>query len=78
MRSMRARGKVVGSIVMLESPMPDGADVDVVTRATSSEDAESWDASDEEWAEIESSLAEAERGELISAEAVLAELRTLK
>lgn len=75
---MRARGKVVGSIVMLESPMPDGADVDVVTRATSSEDAESWDASDEEWAEIESSLAEAERGELISAEAVLAELRTLK
>ncbi len=31
MNSMRVRGKVVGSVVVLEAPMPEGAEVEVVT-----------------------------------------------
>lgn len=37
-----------------------------------------WDLSDKAWAEIDESIAEADRGELIPAEVVLAELRALK
>jgi hypothetical protein len=41
-------------------------------------DADGWDLTDEEWAEMDESLAEADRGEVIPADVALAELRALK
>lgn len=79
MPRMRVKATVVGNTLVVEEgvPLPEGTRVDVVLRA-SGDDADGWDLSDSEWAEIDESIAEADRGELIPAEAVLAELRSLK
>lgn len=76
---MRAKAKVVGNTLVLEEnlALPEGAEVDLVLRVVG-DDASGWDVSDEAWAELEASMEEAERGELIPAEAVLAELRAAK
>jgi hypothetical protein len=41
------------------------------------EDSDGWDLSDEEWADMDESITEADRGELVPAESVLTELRSL-
>lgn len=76
---MRAKAKVVGNTLVLEEnlALPEGAEVDLVLRVVG-DHAGGWDVSDEAWAELEASMEEAERGELIPAEAVLAELRAAK
>lgn len=76
---MRAKAKVVGNTLVLEEnlALPEGAEVDLVLRIVG-DDASGWGVSDEAWAELEASMAVAERGELIPAEAVLAELRAAK
>jgi len=80
MTGMRVKATVVGNTLVVEDgvPLPEGTRVNVVLRAVGDEDAESWDLSDEEWAELDESIAEADRGELIPADVVLAELRALK
>lgn len=80
MTDMRVKATVVGNTLVVEDgvPLPEGTRVDVVLRAAGDEDSEGWDLSDEEWAELDESIAEADRGELIPAEAVVAELRALK
>lgn len=79
MLSMRVKAIVVGNTLVVEDgvPLPEGTRVDVVLRAVE-DDADGWDLSDDEWAEIDESIAEADRGELIPADVVLAELRALK
>ncbi|MDP2273244.1 MAG: hypothetical protein Q8N23_13185 [Archangium sp.] len=79
MLSMRVKATVVGNTLVVEDgvPLPEGTRVDVVLRAVGDE-ADGWDLSDDEWAAIDESIAEADRGELIPAEVVLAELRALK
>lgn len=69
----------MGNTLVVEEgvPLPQGTRVDVVLRAVG-DDADGWDLSDEAWAEIDESIAEADRGELIPADVVLAELRALK
>ena len=49
-----------------------------VEREVGEEDEDGWDLTDEEWAEMDESVAEAERGEVIPADVVVAELRALK
>lgn len=71
------KGRVVGNAVVLEEALPEGSAVDVVLRE-SDDEADGWDLSMREWAAIDASLAEAERGELIPAEAVLSQLRQRK
>ena len=58
-------------------PLPEGTRVDVVLRAVT-DDSGGWDLSDAAWAEVDESIAEADSGELIPADVVLAELRALK
>ena len=79
MLSMRVKATVVGNTLVVEDgvPLPEGTRVDVVLRAVG-DDSDGWDLSDDEWAEIDESIAEADRGELIPADVVLAELRALK
>lgn len=76
---MRVRAIVVGNTLVVEDgvPLPEGTRVDVVLRAVE-DDSDGWDLSDDEWAEIDESIAEGDRGELIPADVVLAELRALK
>lgn len=76
---MRVKAVVVGNTLVVEDgvPLPEGTRVDVVLRAAG-DDTDGWDLSDEEWAELDESIAEADKGELISADVVLAELRALK
>lgn len=76
---MRAKAKVVGNTLVLEDnlALPEGAEVDLVLRVVDG-DVDGWDVSDEAWAELEASMDEADRGELIPAETVLAELRAAK
>ena len=78
MLGMRVKATVVGNTLVVEDgvPLPEGTRVDVVLRAVG--DADGWDLSDDEWAELDESVAEADRGELIPADLVLAELRALK
>lgn len=79
MVSMRLKATVVGNTLVVEDgvPLPEGTRVDVVLRAVE-DDSGGWDLSDDEWAEIDESIAEADRGALIPADVVLAELRALK
>jgi len=77
MKAMRVvKGKVVGNTVVLEGVLPEGSSVEV--REVGEEDEDGWDLTDEEWAEMDESLGEAERGEVFPADVVLAELRALK
>ncbi|MDP1824452.1 MAG: hypothetical protein Q8L48_14455 [Archangium sp.] len=79
MAAVRVKATVVGNTLVVEEgvPLPQGTRVDVVLRPAGA-DAEGWDLSEEAWAEIDESIAEADRGELIPADVVLAELRALK
>jgi hypothetical protein len=63
-----ATGKVVAGKVIVEGePLPDGAKVTVIAR----DDAETFDLSPEDEAEILSAIAEAERGETMDAAQLL-------
>jgi hypothetical protein len=63
-----ATGKVVAGKVIVEGePLPDGAKVTVIAR----DDAETFDLSPEDEAEILSAVAEAERGETMDAAQLL-------
>jgi hypothetical protein len=66
------RGRVRGGRIELDGDLPRGRDVDVVL-ATKEDD--SFDLDDAQLAEIETRMAEAERGELEPAGAVLERLR---
>ena len=70
---MRVRGKVVGTTVVLEGSLPEGADVDVVLRNADSE--EGCEVSEADWADLLAAAAEARAGRVVSAETVLAKLR---
>ena len=80
MQGMRVKATVVGNTLVVEDgvPLPEGTRVDVVVLRVVEADSDGWDLSDDEWAEIDESIAEADRGELIPADVVLAELRALK
>jgi len=72
MRAMRVvKGKVVGNTVVLdrEGVLPEGSAVNVVLREVGEEDEDEdgWDVSEEEWAEIDEALAQADRGEGVDA-----------
>lgn len=71
------KGKVVGNTVVLEEVLPEGSDVDVVLRGVGDGDADGWDLSEERWAEIDASIAEADAGQLIPADVVLAQLSSI-
>jgi hypothetical protein len=65
-------GKVVdGKVVVEGDPLPEGSTVTVIYPA----DDESVELSDEDWAELREAIAEIERGEYITGEELLAELR---
>ncbi len=68
------RGRVVGKTVVLDEALPEGAEVEV--REAPARDADGWTLDEASWRELEAAMAEADRGELVSAEAVLAELKT--
>jgi hypothetical protein len=66
-------GKVVnGRIEVEDFELPEGADVTVYLHNDGEEE---WDLTPEQEAELEESIAQADRGELIPAEDVLRELR---
>ena len=72
MTDMRVvKGKVVGNTVVLEEVLPEGSDVDVVLRALPSANSEL----DEETAqELMLALKEADAGDFVSEEEVLAQI----
>ena len=65
------RGRVRGGHIEIDTELPEGAEVVVLTRG----DGETFDLDDESVAELESRMAEAERGDVEPAAAVLARLR---
>jgi hypothetical protein len=67
---MRVRGKVVGNTVVLDSPLPEGAEVEVVLDAD-----RTVDVTDAEWESLVEAAAQARRGQVVSAESVLEKLR---
>lgn len=72
-----ARGKVVGNTIVLDgaiepTPLPEGTHVTVYL------DEDGWDVDHSMWKELEASMAEADAGDVVSAEEVLRELWTLK
>ena len=70
---MRVRGKVVGNTVVLEEQLPNGAEVEVLLHESAEET--TCDVTDAEWAELLEAVAQVRRGEVVSAESVLAKLR---
>ncbi len=62
-----ARGKVVGNTVVLDEPLPDGAEVTVVAGAD-----ERWELDEESVSELLEAATAADRGELVDAASVLA------
>jgi hypothetical protein len=79
MMGMRVKAVVVGNTLVVRDgvSLPEGTEVEVVLRRATVA-ADGWDLADADWAEIDESIAEADRGDVIAAEAVLAELRALK
>ncbi len=69
----RVRGKVVGGKVVLEEPLPEGAEVVVLVHDAGEEEL---DATDAEWDELVGGIAQLPRGQVVSVEDLLAELRT--
>lgn len=63
-------GKVAAGRVELDEKLPDGAEVAVVLRA----DDEPFDLDEDRMRELEASLAEADRGEVVPASEVLSRL----
>ncbi len=68
-----ARGRVVGNTVVLDEQLREGAEVEVVLRDAGEE--RERDVTNAEWAELLSAVAQVRRGEVVSAEHVLAKLR---
>ena len=64
-----ARGKVVGNTVVLEEPLPDGAQVTVVAGAD-----DAWELDEQSTSELLQAVAAADRGELVDYASVLARL----
>lgn len=64
------KGRVVGSTVVLDEVLPEGSEVEVVLRSVDDEPS-GWDLSSDDWAEIDRSIAEADKGLLIPAQTVL-------
>lgn len=67
-----ASGKVVNGRVVVDAELPEGADVTLITTT----DEETFEVSPELEALILESIAQGERGEVISAEELLRELRS--
>ncbi|MBL8916167.1 MAG: hypothetical protein JNM17_36035 [Archangium sp.] len=67
----KTRGRVEGKVVVLESALPDGAEVDVVVRDAN---ADGVDVTDEEWGALMEAAAGARQGTVVDASTVLAEL----
>lgn len=80
MTLMRVKATVVGNTLVVDSDigLAEGARVEVVLRAVGDDDSSPWDVSDEDWAELQSAMDEAETAEGIPAEVALAELRAMK
>jgi hypothetical protein len=76
MTGMRVTATVVGNTLVVD----DGVElrVEVVLRAVGGDDNTTWDVSDEEWAELQAAVDEAETAEGIPAAVALAELRAMK
>lgn len=71
MHGMRVvKGKVVGNTVVLEQPLPDGTEVGVVTTDLP----EAWALADSEWAQLREAREAVARGELVTDDALLADL----
>lgn len=70
---MRVRGKVVGNTVVLESPLPEGAEVEVLLDADAG-----IEVTDAEWARLVEAAAQARRGQMVPAESVLEKLRAAR
>jgi hypothetical protein len=77
---MRVKARVVGNTLVMEKgvPLPEGTEVDIVLRAVGDAQAGTWDVSDEDWAELQTAMDEAESQDGVPAEVVLAELRAMK
>ena len=70
MEAMRfARGKVVGNTVVLEEPLPEGAEVTVVSGAD-----ETWELDEQSTSHLVEAVDAADRGELLDYASVLAKL----
>lgn len=80
MTAMRVKATVVGNTLVVDSDvgLPEGARVELVLRAVGDDDESTWDVSDEDWAELQTAMDEAETAEGIPAEVALAELRAMK
>ncbi len=80
MTIMRVKATVVGNTLVVEGdvPLPQGSRVELVLRAVNEDDESTWDVSDEDWAELQAAMDEAETAEGVPAEVVLAELRAMK
>jgi hypothetical protein len=74
------KATVVGKTLVVDSDvgLPEGARVELVLRAVGEDDESTWDVSDEDWAELQTAMDEAETAEGIPAEVALAELRAMK
>jgi hypothetical protein len=65
-------GRVVNGVIVIDDgPLPEGAEVTVLVE----NDGETFDVTPEEEAMLLASIAQADRGEFVSAEEVLTELR---
>ena len=64
-----ARGKVVGNTVVLEEPLPDGAQVTVVAGAD-----DPWELDEQSVSDLAEAVAAADRGELVDYASVVARL----
>ncbi len=80
MATMRVKATVVGNTLVVEGdvPLPQGSRVELVLRAVNEDDESTWDVSDQDWAELQAAMDEAETAEGVPAEVVLAELRAMK
>lgn len=75
MTDMRVvKGKVVGNTVVLEEVLPEGSDVDVVLRTVPSANSEGVELDEETAQELMLALKEADAGDFVSEEEVLAQI----
>ncbi len=77
---MRVKATVVGNTLVVDTNvgLPEGARVELVMRAVNDGDESTWDVSDDDWADLQTAMDEAETAEGIPAEDALAELRAMK
>lgn len=72
--AMTVRARVKNGRLTLDEPtdLPEGAEVELVAKADDDED---WHLTDEDVAELQRSIAQADHGEVVPADVVLRELR---